>query len=95
MTEAIAAAALLADRSEARAVIATANRVRTNLIWEHTQAAIAVVVSIAYIIAQLTGRGMTAEGLANAFFLVIGFYFGRTNHARPSAAPGRRESDGQ
>ena len=40
MTEAIAAAALLADRSEARAVIATANRVRTNLIWEHTQAAI-------------------------------------------------------
>lgn len=65
------------------ATVAAANRQQTNLIWERTQAAIAVVTTLAYIAAQLMGRGLTAEGLANAFFLVIGFYFGRTNHARP------------
>lgn len=63
--------------------LATANRQQTNLIWERTQAAIACGVTLAYIAAQLMGKGLTAEGLANAFFLVIGFYFGRTNHARP------------
>lgn len=80
--------------AHAAATIATANRQRTNLIWERTQAAIAVVTTLAYIAAQLSGN-QTAEGLANAFFLVIGFYFGRTNHARPGAGAVtvRREDD--
>ena len=54
---------------------------RINLIWEVTQALIAVSVVGANVIAafQLSVESMM---LSNAFFLVIGFYFGRTNHAR-------------
>ena len=92
-TAAAAAAMLLATETHTAAVAkATANRQQTNLIWERTQAAIAVVTTLAYIAAQLSGN-ITAEGLANAFFLVIGFYFGRTNHARPST-PLNRVGDG-
>ena len=63
---------------------------RINIIWEVTQAVIATSVSAAtlYVSAQLTMRPTGTEAafilLSNAFFLVIGFYFGRTNHARPS-----------
>lgn len=53
---------------------------RINLIWETTQAAIAVSVTFAAIVAAT--RGQVSEMLGNAFFLVIGFYFGRTNHER-------------
>lgn len=69
----------------------TAGQRRINLIWEYTQAGIAGVVVLAnvlYIFALLfvspvpTGAETAATLLANAFFLVIGFYFGRTNHAR-------------
>lgn len=59
-----------------------------NLIWEGTQAVIAVVVTVAtlYVAAQLALRdsGETAAFLllSNAFFLIIGFYFSRSNHVR-------------
>lgn len=54
---------------------------RINLIWECTQALIAL---------SVVGATLTAvfrlptqnELLSNALFVVIGFYFGRTNHAR-------------
>jgi Na+/phosphate symporter len=61
---------------------------RINLIWEGTQAVIAVVVTMAtlYVASQLAlkGSGETAAFLllSNAFFLVIGFYFSRSNHNR-------------
>lgn len=61
---------------------------RVNLIWEFTQATIAVGVTIATLWAStaLTLRGDAGEAafllLSNSFFLVIGFYFGRTNHQR-------------
>lgn len=57
-----------------------------NRIWEYTQALIAILVSTAtlYVAANLSliDRGEMAAFLllSNAFFLVIGFYFGRTNH---------------
>lgn len=52
-----------------------------NFIWEVTQAVIAVSIVAANVVAafQLPSQNTL---LANAFFLVIGFYFGRTNHAR-------------
>jgi len=53
---------------------------RVNMTWELTQAIIAVGVTAAYVVT--TARGVNSEGLGNAFFLVIGFYFSRTNHAR-------------
>lgn len=53
---------------------------RVNIIWETTQAFIAGVVVGASVYASL--RGIDAPGLQNTSFLVVGFYFGRTNHSR-------------
>ena len=66
----------------------TAGQRRVNIIWEGTQALIALCVTGAtlYVSAQLAlkDNAQTAAFLllSNAFFLVIGFYFGRTNHQR-------------
>lgn len=64
---------------------------KINIIWEVTQAIIALSVTgqtlyVAGRIATNTQDTSSFLLLSNAFFLVIGFYFGRTNHARP--APG-------
>lgn len=70
-----------------------------NLIWERTQAAIAVGVvaaNISYIFILLFVRDVNSTAttaavlLSNAFFLVIGLYFGRTNHARMGDEPIKR-----
>lgn len=61
---------------------------RINLVWEGTQAVIALSVTSAtlYVAANLAMRDdkQTAAFLllSNAFFLVVGFYFGRTNHQK-------------
>ena len=52
-----------------------------NLIWEMTQAFIAGFIVLANVAAAFYLPTQNTL-LANAFFLVIGFYFGRTNHAR-------------
>lgn len=61
----------------------TASQRRVNLIWETTQAIIAVLITLATItgVLQISGL-MGSETLTNAFFLIVGFYFGRTNHQR-------------
>jgi hypothetical protein len=61
-----------------------------NLIWEVTQALIAVAVVLANVLAAFYLPGQNAL-LANAFFLIIGFYFGRTNHARSGGIVSRAE----
>lgn len=58
----------------------TAGQRSINRVWELTQALIAGVVVIASVYASL--RGIDAPGLQNTSFLVVGFYFGRTNHQR-------------
>lgn len=60
-----------------------------NLIWELSQAGIALGVVGANIAVAFVGEVSVSHGtmLANAFFLVIGFYFGRTNHARTGGVP--------
>lgn len=61
---------------------------RINLIWEITQAFIAIAVTGVTLYAAIMGIESTA--LNNTFFLVVGFYFGRTNHARAGGvAPSR------
>ena len=55
---------------------------RVNLVWEVTQAIIAISVTIAIIFTSI--RGISNQELGNAFFLIIGFYFSRTNHASRS-----------
>lgn len=65
--------------------ITFAGQRRVNLIWEYTQSAIAVVVVSANMIAALfnvfQGRDVDVPMiLSSSLFLVIGFYFARTNH---------------
>jgi hypothetical protein len=62
----------------------TAAQRSINKIWEYTQAAIAIAVVLANIGAVFWL--VSPDGspvLTNAFFLIVGFYFGRTNHTRP------------
>jgi len=66
----------------------TAGQRRLNMIWEMTQAGIAISTVLATFsygfIRLLSPRDLKDESTVflNAFFLIIGFYFGRTNHAR-------------
>ena len=72
----------------------SAGQRRVNIIWELTQAAVALAVtgSTLYVSASLALKenAQTAAFLllSNAFFLVIGFYFGRTNHQRSGGVGG-------
>lgn len=58
----------------------TSGQRRINILWEGTQAFIAISVTGAFIYAKL--KGIDAPALDNTFFMVAGFYFGRTNHQR-------------
>lgn len=65
----------------------TAAQRQINLIWENTQGRVAIIIVVANILFSFTAYWLVpnshAEALmANALFLVLGFYFGRTNHAR-------------
>lgn len=66
------------NRSERAAV--SAGQRRVNMTWEATQALIAVSITAAFILVSV--RGLESPDLKNAFFLIVGFYFGRTNHQR-------------
>jgi hypothetical protein len=59
------------------------NQHRINLLWEITQALIALVVVCASVFLWVT-TGLTSAQMSAAFFLIVGFYFGRTNHTRPN-----------
>jgi hypothetical protein len=67
---------------------------RVNVIWELTQSFIAslVVLGALSVCSLLIIRGNYVEAalqlISNAFFLVIGFYFGRTNHERTGGIGG-------
>jgi hypothetical protein len=67
--------------------LTTAGQRRINIIWEVTQASIAVfVVASNMIVGILQGTGHSSVHefpviLSSSLFLVVGFYFSRTNHA--------------
>lgn len=65
------------DKTEEEQVV-TAGQRRINLMWEGTQALIALAVTAALIYVSV--KAIDSEELKNAFFLIIGFYFSRTNH---------------
>lgn len=50
-----------------------------NLIWEVTQGFIAIGITAAVVYCATTR--IDSQELTNAFFLIVGFYFSRTNHA--------------
>lgn len=60
--------------------LTVAGQRRINLIWEITQAMIAVSITFAIIYSSI--NTIDTVVLTNAFFLIIGFYFSRTNHAQ-------------
>lgn len=66
---------------ESKDQLRTAAQRKINLIWESTQALIAITIVGANVAAAFILPAGSAM-LANGFFLVIGFYFGRTNHTR-------------
>jgi hypothetical protein len=63
---------------ETETSLRTSGQRRVNLLWEITQSVIALGITLRVILGEATDT----ELLAYAFFLVIGFYFGRTNHQR-------------
>lgn len=73
-----------------------------NIIWEITQAIIALAVttgtlytSIKLSLINTAGETASFSILSNAFFLVIGFYFGRTNHTKTGGIGGNEVKDGR
>lgn len=73
-------------------VLAVERHQKINLIWERTQQFIALLCVIVAVLMSVyivvTGAGDTSDRayqfLTNSGLLVIGFYFGRTNHTRPT-----------
>ncbi len=64
----------------------TAGQRRVNMIWEYTQASIAILVISIFAVTAL--REKTIDPFtAGIVGVVIGFYFGRTNHARIGDTP--------
>jgi hypothetical protein len=61
---------------------------KINLIWEYTQAVIALAVVIANLVVAVY-QGVVLQStaefpgiLSNTLFLIVGFYFSRTNHSQ-------------
>lgn len=57
-----------------------------NLIWEVTQALIAVMITGAVIWSVVYGK--SSELLASAFGMIVGMYFQRTNHTKTGGVGG-------
>lgn len=60
----------------------SASQRRVNQVWEFTQAAIAVTVTVAKVYVSIAPDIVDRIAMDVAFALIIGFYFGRSNHAR-------------
>jgi hypothetical protein len=72
---------------------------KVNIIWEVTQATIAVLITLAVVIVgvydALNQIVVPAPPiLSNAFFLIVGFYFSRTNH-QAIGGVGPKSNEGQ
>jgi len=76
----------LAPTTTSQQDLVTAGQRKINLIWEWTQAIISILVVLSNMIVAVYD-GLYQNGVAfptilsSALFLVVGFYFSRTNHA--------------
>lgn len=66
---------------------------RVNIIWELTQAVMAVLVTGAVI--YNSTKGIESEILGNAFVLIIALYFVRTNHVKVGGVGGSDSKEGR
>lgn len=92
----IAASEAAATRTYDETSLRTSGQRKINLIWEVTQAIVTVmVVGATLFIAgtlALNDTGDTAAAfllLSNAFFMIVAFYYQRTNHVRTGGVGGR------
>lgn len=76
----------LPSETTAEQDLKTAGQRRINLIWEVTQALVAIVVTGSYIYAAL--NGIDSQPLGNAFTLIVALYFVRTNHVKVGGITG-------
>lgn len=53
---------------------------RINLIWEITQASVAMIITASLVYCEI--NNVDSATIRNGFFLIVGFYFSRTNHAQ-------------
>jgi hypothetical protein len=58
--------------------LVVAGQRKVNLIWESTQAGVAILITGALIYCEI--NNIESATIRNGFFLIIGFYFSRTNH---------------
>lgn len=72
--------------------VVTAGQRRINLIWELTQSVVAL--SITGTVVYTAVKGISSEVVTNAFFLIIGFYFSRSNHTQVGGL-GRKAAESQ
>lgn len=85
--------------AEQQALI-TAGQRKINLIWEYTQAIIAIVTVIGNVVVGMffafnrISSGEYPLVLSSSLFLIIGFYFSRSNHAAIGGV-GRKATDTQ
>lgn len=89
-------AALKAKGKHEETVLRTSSQRRINLVWELTQAVVTVMVvgSTLYIAGRLalsdsTDRTVAFLLMSNAFFMIVTFYYQRTNHIRTGGVGGR------
>lgn len=75
----------LAPNTTAQDDLITAGQRRVNLIWEFTQAIIAI--SITWAIIYCSIKDIERDVLTNAFFLIVSMYFVRTNHKLIGGVP--------
>lgn len=79
LVESSAGKTVLAPNTTEQEDMTTAGQRRVNLIWEFTQAIIAV--SITWAIIYMGIKGLKNQELFYAFFLIVSMYFVRTNHS--------------
>jgi hypothetical protein len=67
--------------------LVSAGQRRINLIWEYTQSIVTILVVVTNMVVAASNaiaRGTVAEHpaiLSSSLFLILGFYYSRTNHA--------------
>lgn len=78
----------LAPKTTEQDDLVTSGQRRVNLIWEFTQAIIAI--SITWAIVYCSINNLEKDVLTNAFFLIVSMYFVRTNHKLIGGVPGQK-----
>jgi hypothetical protein len=79
----VEALVIAASTRAAANVLAATRKNKINALWEYVQAVLAVSLTASVIFAALVIH-VVPDALDRALFLVMGFYFGRTNHSRPT-----------